>query len=273
MRTIESSLTAASGPIQPPLGGPEAASAVAFRYRRAAAVPLVVSLLIALVTPGAVAATPAAATLVRVVISSAKVTLSPTSVPVGNVVFTVSNLGTLPHRFKIAGKQTPTLRRGVHATLKVDFTKQGSYPFSAVGSSGPNAQLTGSLHVVSAAAPKVSTVPVSQRPSASITGAPCTTPSITTANVTMTDVLGPGFTFSPPTFPCGTVTFVISNLGQSAHVLQVTRPDGGDFPASPVVDPNKTVSITLSLTVSGMYGWADGYGEGYETTYGKLSVQ
>jgi hypothetical protein len=276
MRTIESHVTAASGAVQfhPPLAAPEAAAAVGIRARRVlGATVFVLLLLVTSVGAGSVGAAPEAGTPVRVVISDTKVTLSPTAVPAGRVVFTISNVGKRARRFRIAGRQTPALGRGVHATLNVDLARPGSYPFSAVGPSGANGRLTGSLHVVGAAAPKASTAPATQQPAASFTGSPCTSPSTTTVNVTMTDVLGPGFTFSPPTFPCGTVTFVITNLGQSAHVLQVTRPDGGDFPASPVVDPNKTVSITLSLTVTGTYGWADGYGEGYETTYGKVAVQ
>jgi hypothetical protein len=53
----------------------------------------------------------------------------------------------------------------------------------------------------------------------------------------------------------------------------VTYPDAAKVPTSPTVDPNKTVTLTVTLPVSGTYGWYDGYGEGDETTYGNLTVQ
>jgi hypothetical protein len=221
--------------------------------------------------PGAAARS--SATTVRVSISDARVTLSKHTAPVGQVLFDVTNTGRRPLEFRVAGVQTPILGRGRHATLKVDFRATGSYPYGVLDPAHPGKKLAGVLTVVGAPPAPPAARPTSQPPT-SVTGTPCTSPSPTTVAVTMTDVLGGnGFVFTPAAFPCGTVTFVITNTGQSAHVLQVTYPNAAKVPASPTVDPNKTATLTVNLTVSGTYGWYDGYGEGDETTYGNLTVQ
>ena len=92
--------------------------------------------------------------------------------------------------------------------------------------------------------------------------------------MTLTDTMGQtGFTFSPATVQCGTVTFVITNVGQDAHMLRLTDPHAADLSAGPTVLPSQTVRATVTLNLRGKYGWYDGEGEGYETTYGPLTVQ
>ncbi|MHB8643364.1 MAG: cupredoxin domain-containing protein [Gaiellaceae bacterium] len=56
-------------------------------------------------------------------------TLSQTTAPAGTVVFTVINDGDVTHDFQIAGQSTPTLSKGGTATLTVNFTKAGGYPY------------------------------------------------------------------------------------------------------------------------------------------------
>ena len=58
-----------------------------------------------------------------------KFTLSRRSVPMGSVIFTVTNRGKLSHDFKIAGKKTPRLLPGHSATLRITFSKKGRYPY------------------------------------------------------------------------------------------------------------------------------------------------
>jgi plastocyanin len=55
--------------------------------------------------------------------------LSQNSAPVGTVVFTFVNDGDVGHDFQIAGKSTPVIAHGETATLTVDFTKPGTYPY------------------------------------------------------------------------------------------------------------------------------------------------
>src|SRR4051812_19094285 len=55
--------------------------------------------------------------------SEFKFKLSKASVPAGSVTFNVTNKGTLPHDFKIAGKKTPLLQSGKTAKLTVTIKK------------------------------------------------------------------------------------------------------------------------------------------------------
>ena len=56
--------------------------------------------------------------------------LSTTSVAKpGKVIFVVTNVGKLPHDFKINGKKTPLIAPGKSAKLVVSFKKKGSYPY------------------------------------------------------------------------------------------------------------------------------------------------
>src|SRR4029077_13196051 len=111
------------------------------------------------------------------------------------------------------------LAAGTRATLKVVFGKPGSYLYTTVGVVHP-----GTLHVVANAATAPQPAPTSTV-ATTIVAAPCTNPTTTTVNVTLTDTIGQtGFTFSPASVPCGTVTFVITNVGQDAHMLRLTDP-------------------------------------------------
>ena len=60
--------------------------------------------------------------------SEFKFTLSKKTVPRGSVTFRVSNRGTLPHNFKIAGKKTRLLAKGKSATLTVALPATGRTP-------------------------------------------------------------------------------------------------------------------------------------------------
>ena len=114
--------------------------------------------LLALVVTAALAgALPAAAQGTRAVTidvtagkpSEFKFTLSPKrSVKKGTTVtFVVTNLGTLAHTFKIAGKRTPLLKVGRTATLVVAFSKVGRYPYRCTISGHAAAGMKGVLVV------------------------------------------------------------------------------------------------------------------------------
>jgi uncharacterized cupredoxin-like copper-binding protein len=45
------------------------------------------------------------------------------------VTFKVSNKGSIPHDFKIAGKKTKLISPGQSASLKISFKKAGKYPY------------------------------------------------------------------------------------------------------------------------------------------------
>ena len=67
------------------------------------------------------------ATTVRVsALDSLRFTLSTKRAKHGTVVFVVTNKGSLPHDFWIAGKKTPLLKHGGSATLTVTIKKGGN---------------------------------------------------------------------------------------------------------------------------------------------------
>jgi plastocyanin len=70
-----------------------------------------------------------AATHVTVTATDSKFTLSRRSVPLGAVIFTVTNGGKIRHDFKIAGKKTPVLLPRHSATLRITFSKRGRYRY------------------------------------------------------------------------------------------------------------------------------------------------
>lgn len=71
----------------------------------------------------------AAATTVNVTAKEFHFTLSASSAKPGTVTFKVTNKGHLKHDFKINGKKTPLISPGKSSTLKVRFTKAGSYKY------------------------------------------------------------------------------------------------------------------------------------------------
>ena len=56
-------------------------------------------------------------------------TLSKKTVAKGATTFKVTNKGSLSHDFKIAGKKTPTLKKGKSGSITATFTKTGKFAF------------------------------------------------------------------------------------------------------------------------------------------------
>jgi plastocyanin len=112
--------------------------------------------LLALVVTGAVAlALPAAArdvaTTIEVTVgkpSEFRFTLSKSKVKRGTkVTFVVTNLGTLRHNFRIAGKKTPLLKVGKSVVLDVTFDRPGRYRYLCTMSGHAAAGMQGVLVV------------------------------------------------------------------------------------------------------------------------------
>jgi uncharacterized cupredoxin-like copper-binding protein len=74
-------------------------------------------------------------------------TLAKKTVPKGTVTFKVTNMGTLSHDFKIAGKKTPLIAKGKSATLKITFKKAGKYPYLCTVPGHAAAGMKGTLTV------------------------------------------------------------------------------------------------------------------------------
>jgi uncharacterized cupredoxin-like copper-binding protein len=73
--------------------------------------------------------------------------LAKLKVPKGKVTFKVTNLGTIPHDFKIAGKKTRELAAGQSQTITVTFLKAGKYKFLCTLPSHAEAGMKGVLTV------------------------------------------------------------------------------------------------------------------------------
>jgi uncharacterized cupredoxin-like copper-binding protein len=65
----------------------------------------------------------------------------------GTVVFTITNAGTLPHDFKIAGKKTTQIAPGTTKKLAVKFTKAGRYAYLCTVPGHAASGMKGSLTV------------------------------------------------------------------------------------------------------------------------------
>jgi uncharacterized cupredoxin-like copper-binding protein len=96
------------------------------RYRIGLLALVVACTSLAWVLPAGAQQTTARATTVTVTAgkpSEFRFTLSKKTVPHGAVTFKVTNKGTLPHDFKIAGKKTKLLSPGQSQSLKVTLKK------------------------------------------------------------------------------------------------------------------------------------------------------
>jgi uncharacterized cupredoxin-like copper-binding protein len=97
-------------------------------------------------TPAEAAAPAASATAVAVTASEFKFTLSTTSLPHGETVFTVVNRGTIAHNFWINGKATPLISPGQSKTLRVTLSR-GRFTYLCTVPGHAAAGMKGSLTV------------------------------------------------------------------------------------------------------------------------------
>src|SRR5262245_53037498 len=88
---------------------------------------------VAVLSLGVIAAASAAprATTINVTITDKAIKLSKKTETVGAVSFAVKNTGKAAHNFRIAGKQTATLKHNQTAKLAVTFSKAGAYAYSS----------------------------------------------------------------------------------------------------------------------------------------------
>ncbi|MGH2972618.1 MAG: PQQ-dependent sugar dehydrogenase [Gaiellaceae bacterium] len=87
---------------------------------------------------------------VHVTVGGKSCLLSATKVPVGTVVFRVSNQGSSLDAFLVASSRTRALRPGRSATLTVQFTKAGTYPYRCTAARGGGRLVAGSSAPVTA---------------------------------------------------------------------------------------------------------------------------
>jgi plastocyanin len=145
---------------------------------------------------------------------------------------------------KIGGKRTPLLLPGRSATLRVTFSKSGSYPYLSTVSGQAAAGMRGVFSVGPAA--------VVTRPAP--TSAPTTTtvpPSTTVGTATTTVLVGlfdtagpPHFVLSQLTWPSGTVTFVITNRCEGGCSFDLEGVKAGTILTLP--GQSETWTVTLA---------------------------
>jgi uncharacterized cupredoxin-like copper-binding protein len=93
-----------------------------------------VALLLATVAAAALVVLPATATTQKTIVTvkatnALKFILSTKTPKAGVVVFKVTNTGSIPHDFKIAGKKTPMIAGHQTKTLTVTLKKGKKYPY------------------------------------------------------------------------------------------------------------------------------------------------
>jgi len=178
--------------------------------------------LLALVAPAAGHVQAGAATvLVRLTDSRSLVT--PSKVPVGPVIFKIANKGTTARSFRIGGNRMATIAPGRSATLAVELKGRGSREYVSTGRNV--ARLAGVLNVF----------------------VPCKSPMATTVNVRM-DHDRSGITLSQTRIPCGTVTFVVTNIGAAVDSFQVFADYSNASGTTPDLEPGQTARLTIHFT-------------------------
>jgi hypothetical protein len=171
---------------------------------------------------------------VVVTLANAKVSLSKTSIPVGPIVFSVTNKASSARTVTVAGKRTGPIAPGKKATLRVAFDEGGRYVLVSAGAktSARTTLRVTSLVTLPAATPSASPPPASA-------AASCRDPVATTVTVSMHDGF---FTLSHTSIPCGTVTFVTTNVGTLEHSLML---GSGQRPG---LNAGETRTFTVNLT-------------------------
>jgi hypothetical protein len=188
---------------------------------------------LALPAPPAEAQRQAETTTVLVRLSDSQSMVTPHKVPVGPVVFKIVNTGRTARSFAIGGRRTPMIPTGGSATLRFTLSRRGSHEFV---SSGRHAErLTGVLDVF----------------------IPCTSPRTTTVDVRM-DHDRSGIALSQTTIPCGTVTFVVTNIGEMVDSLQVFADYPGARGTTPELKPGQSARLTIRFTEKGVAYYQSG---------------
>jgi uncharacterized cupredoxin-like copper-binding protein len=183
---------------------------------------------LALVAPAAPPPVYAGATTVFVKLTDSKLTVAPSRVPVGTVVFRIVNKGKTARSFAIDGKRARTIAAGKSATLRVELRGRGPRALVSVGRRH-GARLNGVLDIFE----------------------PCTNPATTTVSVQMAQEPG-GITLSQTTIPCGVVTFVVTDVGTMVDSFQVFA----DYPqaqgSTRELRPGQTARLTVRFTEKGI---------------------
>jgi uncharacterized cupredoxin-like copper-binding protein len=226
------------------------------------------------------------------------ITLSKLSgLPLGAIVFKVTNRGRAPHDFRVCavpakttaksscrGKATRVLDGGQSATLVVNFKTAGTYEFlcdlaghaglgmkgllgvgAGVGATaGPAVPALAGSGSGQASAGAVSSATA---PPGATAGATCATPDrMTTVTVELSEY---SLDFLQQRIPCGTITFVETNDGTLDHNVDLVGVPGA---AGPVIHPGDKARFTVSLAPGTYVGQCDVPGHAALGMVGQITV-
>jgi hypothetical protein len=170
---------------------------------------------------------------VDVKLTDSRSTMTPSTVPVGRVLFRIVNRGSTARSFTIGRARRAMIAPGSSVTLSALFSSRGPHPYVSGGPRAP--RLFGVLNVF----------------------VPCTQPQTSTVEVRM-DHGRSGITLSRTTIPCGRVTFVVTNVGVMVDSLQIFT----DYPhargTTPELAPKETARLTISFTEKGVAYYQSG---------------
>jgi uncharacterized cupredoxin-like copper-binding protein len=183
-------------------------------------------------------------------------TLSKSSnLPVGKVIFKVTNKGVIGHTFKVCtrasltatanaciGTSTKVLATGKTALLVVTFKKAGKYEFLCTVSGHAANGMKGLIGVGVSTPPPGKTTSTTGSTTTTAKGA-CASPSTTAITANMVDY---SFTGVPASIACGTVNVTEVNAGQQDHNIsfQGTGVTGG---VGPVIGPGQSSTFTMTI--------------------------
>jgi uncharacterized cupredoxin-like copper-binding protein len=187
------------------------------------------------------------------------------NLPVGKITFKVTNKGAITHDFEVcsapfvgaivfscAGKTTPMIQPGKSAVLTLTLAK-GKYEYLCSVPGHASAGMKGFFGVgVKIAAPVTPTLGGSTTPTpppistttTTTAAQTCANPQSSSVTVSMFDF---GYTASPSTVPCGTITFTVNNTGNTDHDFVIEGLIGSNGRTNLLsAGQSQTITTTLS---------------------------
>jgi uncharacterized cupredoxin-like copper-binding protein len=170
--------------------------------------------------------------------------------PVGLVAFKVTNAGSVPHSFEVCNKpgtansctgvKTRVLGKGQSQTIMVNLTS-GIHEYLCTVTGHAAAGMKGQLSTAGVTPPKTTTTSTTTKTTSTSKPFVCNSPTTSTVNVNEFEY---SYTFSPSTIHCGTITFIVHNIGQLPHNIDFL----GTNYSTDYADPGETNSITAQLS-------------------------
>ena len=191
---------------------------------------------------GAALAHPGASTVV-VTISRSGLEVAPITVLAGPLLLKISNHGKVARDFAIGGKRTAQIPPGKSATLTVALT--GGFRTYSSTRAKRRGRISGLLDALIR----------------------CATPVATMVTVQMTQEPG-GIAPSRNTIPCGTVTFVVTNVGSLTDDLHVFGALPQENGTTPELTPGQTARLTIRFAAKGTVVYESGVFPAAESEYG-----